>query len=1669
MAITLVQSNTTTSSSTVNSANATLSTAPTQGNLLIIWVGEGSNLGTITGPSGWSQVYNLLGGSQPIGSAMYYVKVDATIATQTSWTVSISAKHTLALGIAEFHAPNGWQTTVLDQSATHDGSTATSTTLNSGTTAATSQADELVVANLAFHSGVQTVSGLTTGYSQIFNVASSSGVDICGAWLETSATGAQNCQGTITTASYQISGIATFLPVAGGGPTNVTVTDSATGVDAASLVSPVPVSDSATGSENISLVIGPQLPDAATGAEALSATVQAPLSDTATGAEVLGGLAQPHTLPTDKAYGDEEITLTTGGSGGSGGYSGSAATGAASTALGYATQRHLEYLCDGSLLLLYQSSGSTVSLTQITSPGGATPSYTAVSQTFSITGSTNTIGDLFVLNNGTTTSDVWVTYADNSGTHGLFVAHGTYTPGTGWSWDNTGTSIALGTFNSGFVVASSVWTGSTLITAFRAWSSSYATGITYTTTKNGSANWVAVAQLDTGTAGTSHDFQSLLHDATNGCSLLVYCVDDDVVEARVIADATTPSVANWSAAVSLSGTVNVGAANISAVLDPANSRLHAVWTNSSAGSSPQYITATYTTTSISAGTAFAAGTGTTAATGCAIGLDSASPPTAYIFWSTNAIGSTADVEYITLASPYGSGNLGTAVNLTNNTANNNGLPHVPTQSLAAGYMPLVYEHAVSPWGIVYDTTISAAGGGTTLTSVILHDDAAIGAEQTTITATVPLTDTGAGTGVVGGLSNPSVTDAATGTDSAAITSKSFTQSDSATGAETLGATVTAPLPDTGTGSDRVSLGGVGTGIGPLTRSTQTQTWINSGTDTEQDFTYVDSTNYGWRIGINPSYGGAVISAWYEINNGTAAGAGTLGSNGSQNSMTTTNADSSTNPDGWTHSLEAAAAVTFDSGYDGSESYSFANAGSLTEQAPTGTNFRAYYHALVKNGVALQTGLKVEVWSCVYPGDPGMIVDRIDWINPTASPVSLQYMNFTTIAGLISSTASPAGAWSSANAHYGTVGGTTGTMPSGAAGEPDYFYVTPSSGNAYGQTIGVVGVKATNLTTLWSQTPTYEYQQNTNRLKLDYYSGTVSVPANTTWSLYVLKALRRNLTASDAAAIAADFLAPGTPTTTTGSFTAWRIDERAYEFAASSNVVSCTLDMSPAHVTVRYKPIYKITGWTGGTPYVTWGGSAFTNNADYQYTVDSNTNTLYLQLYWDIVASGAGQGQLNNAALAISPSTTTVPVSDTATSAQSVTLTTVAPLVDTAVGADSSILITVQAPLVDTASGTEVQAGTISLAVVDSGTGADTVTLGSKSVPVTDSATGNDTPTLTATLPLNDVATGAESLSITASFILAETSAGTDTVSLSKPVPITDTAAGFDVPSATASFNLPESATGADTPTATVLITVTDTATGQDIQTLALAVPVADVATGAESVSLAPVTFTLTDTATGNESLYAGNTNPHLNEQATGYDTVIINAGLQVSDGATALDTPSLFTHIALADIGAESDTPTVTYETRNFGDSSPTGADVVFVQAAAPLNDAALAAESLTIVTHASIQDVANGSDTVPFAAPFQVSVVDTATGQTVQTFGFTIGFSDIAVGSDTITVVNLQNQFEHINDAGTGSETIVHAIQAYLESTALYAYAGSVVLDSGAGTNDQHTVYSTNGSYTLM
>jgi hypothetical protein len=171
-------------------------------------------------------------------------------------------------------------------------------------------------------------------------------------------------------------------------------------------------------------------------------------------------------------------------------------------------------------------------------------------------------------------------------------------------------------------------------------------------------------------------------------------------------------------------------------------------------------------------------------------------------------------------------------------------------------------------------------------------------------------------------------------------------------------------------------------------------------------------------------------------------------------------------------------------------------------------------------------------------------------------------------------------------------------------------------------------------------------QNTFRAKDEWFGTLSSVKSGQTLSFLYLYDQRRALTQAQSVAIDADYRAPsvtvnaGTLATSDNEPTGATVNNGfnmnlgAYVIAASGNHVNAQLGF-PSGVTTRTEPRFKITNWAGGTPSVTWGGQLLTSGSDYTYTLDSATNTLYIQLNFDVVAANAQSGQRVNAALDIS--------------------------------------------------------------------------------------------------------------------------------------------------------------------------------------------------------------------------------------------------------------------------------------------------------------------------------------------------------------------------------------------------------------------------------------------------
>jgi hypothetical protein len=217
MTITRVQGNQVNSAGTGTSQAVTLGSGITLGNLVVAAVACGSNNTTITGPSGWTQatINQPAGASATIETSIWYLIVDAGHAGQTSFTFTFSSSHSMYICISEWSATNGWQASPVDKTANGDtsGSPTTSTTIVSGTAAATTQASELWIASLTYKNSAQTETGITAGWTKDLESTLAANNTMTMLYQVASSTGAAACQYAISSAQFWAGCVTTFLPV----------------------------------------------------------------------------------------------------------------------------------------------------------------------------------------------------------------------------------------------------------------------------------------------------------------------------------------------------------------------------------------------------------------------------------------------------------------------------------------------------------------------------------------------------------------------------------------------------------------------------------------------------------------------------------------------------------------------------------------------------------------------------------------------------------------------------------------------------------------------------------------------------------------------------------------------------------------------------------------------------------------------------------------------------------------------------------------------------------------------------------------------------------------------------------------------------------------------------------------------------------------------------------------------------------------------------------------------------------------------------------------------------------------------------------------------------------------------------------------------------------------
>lgn len=449
----------------------------------------------------------------------------------------------------------------------------------------------------------------------------------------------------------------------------------------------------------------------------------------------------------------------------------------------------------------------------------------------------------------------------------------------------------------------------------------------------------------------------------------------------------------------------------------------------------------------------------------------------------------------------------------------------------------------------------------------------------------------------------------------------YTVTVSATGYTTEAASVSPATGTTAAASVALPSASGSCATGGLTTSTQIQSGVTNGppnNQTETDYTYIDGSGNGWRVGAIPGYGGANIAMWYEVDGCTVGP--------TQTSLDTTS------PSDLAHDYTQSPSNNF----VGSENSPYTE----VQMGPSIPSFRAGMQATVPSTGVDTNGFVHTVTTYVYPGNPGFIVDRFDITNPSSSPILLsptQPLQFWTISGLEQANST----WAAANGGYGTVGGSSvqGLPTSATPGAPDYFYIDPASGS--GVSDGVAAALATNLSSLGLANLQIEALVNGNRLKIGVFGDNsvagqdYSFPAGTTITFYLLQTISRNLTSAQAESIAADYLNPDAPTMTTGSFDGFSEGQGLYTFTGSGNTVTFTPTFSST-VQERWLDVYAVDGYTSTSlPTVSIGGVTLTEGTQYIAAVDTTDHVAYVKLMEPLVPGAPGTGQLQSGPITIS--------------------------------------------------------------------------------------------------------------------------------------------------------------------------------------------------------------------------------------------------------------------------------------------------------------------------------------------------------------------------------------------------------------------------------------------------
>lgn len=213
-----IRSTTKTQSATATSVAVTLTAAVPTGRTLLIAAGWEAVAGTVPTISSvvdsrgntYATDVSIVSGTT-VAVAVIRARVTTALQVNDTITVTISASRTRwALQVDEF---DDVLVSPLDKTATSTGATVTA--MSTGTTAATTQASELLYAVYGFGGGrTVTLGGSWSGGPVVESTAGSSDRAVQAAWQYVTATGTQQGTATLSTASTYAGAIATYKTVA---------------------------------------------------------------------------------------------------------------------------------------------------------------------------------------------------------------------------------------------------------------------------------------------------------------------------------------------------------------------------------------------------------------------------------------------------------------------------------------------------------------------------------------------------------------------------------------------------------------------------------------------------------------------------------------------------------------------------------------------------------------------------------------------------------------------------------------------------------------------------------------------------------------------------------------------------------------------------------------------------------------------------------------------------------------------------------------------------------------------------------------------------------------------------------------------------------------------------------------------------------------------------------------------------------------------------------------------------------------------------------------------------------------------------------------------------------------------------------------------------------------